>query len=204
MRCRHPEERNNKGLPREIPRYARDDSCHCRPEKRSDKSPPREASHFVRDDTKGFTLLEVLIVIVIISIIMMVATLSIHFNKKKQLETFTQQIANLITLAEEEAMLRPAVLGIALTSKTILVTRYDEKTKTWQPLTGNAFRKQTIPGDNEFTLSIQNQKITLDGNPHLLITSSGDIPAFQLNIGGTEEEPEYQIIGESSGNVYAK
>jgi len=66
----------------------------------------------------GFTLIEILVVILIISIVTSVALLSISRNENRQLETFTKDLVQTLTLAQEQAMLQPAVLGLAIERHT--------------------------------------------------------------------------------------
>jgi general secretion pathway protein H len=158
----------------------------------------------MRNSSNGYTLLEVLIVILIISIVATVASMTIHFNKNKQMETLAHEIANLITLAEEEAIARPAVLGLAFTSHQFQFFIYQENNHAWQPLTNKVFRARTIPNDVQMTLTIHNTIIPNEGKPALIISTSGDIPAFTISIGKTEQKPLYQVVGEANGKVYAK
>ena len=153
---------------------------------------------------KGFTLIEILIVIVIISIVASVATLTIHFNRNKQMETLANQLVDLINLAEEEAILRPAVLGLALTANSFQIYSYQEKDHAWEPLKNHVFRAREIPDHMQIVLKIHNKIIPANGIPQLIISQSGDIPAFILSIGQAKQPPLYQVIGEESGNVYAK
>src|SRR5258708_39791946 len=75
----------------------------------------------------GFTLIEILIVIVIISIVSGIAALTISRNQQKQYEYLANSLAHLITLAEEEAMLRPATLGLAFTPNSFQFFEYHNK-----------------------------------------------------------------------------
>jgi general secretion pathway protein H len=77
-----------------------------------------------RRDFSGFTLIEILIVIVIISIVGGAALLTISNNKNKQLQTAAHQLAATLLVAEEEAMLRPATLGLAFTPSTFQFYQY--------------------------------------------------------------------------------
>jgi general secretion pathway protein H len=156
----------------------------------------------MQSKTAGFTLVEVLIVIVIISIVASITMLSIHFNHNKQIESLAQNIAGLITLAEEEAMLRPCVLGLAFTTDHYQLYSYDENNHHWQPLSSHIFNAQPIPKDTQITLKIHDKIISAEGKPYLIISPSGDIPAFTILIGKLNQEPLYQIIGKESGETH--
>jgi general secretion pathway protein H len=67
----------------------------------------------------GFTLIEILIVMVIISIVGAASLLSISRNKNSQMENFARQLTNLITLAQQQAMLQPAVIGMTFSDSTV-------------------------------------------------------------------------------------
>lgn len=159
---------------------------------------------YERGGMNGFTLMEILIVIVIISIVASVATLTIHFNQNKQMESLAHQLVNQISLAQEEAMLRPIVLGIAINRNSIQFYSYNEQNSTWQLEKHNYFRVRSIPDNTVIHLKINDKSIPEDGKPHLIISSNGEIPSFIIAIGKPDEEPLYQVIGEENGNVYAK
>ena len=82
----------------------------------------------------GFTLIEVLIVIFIISIVSTTALMTIGRNENRRLETLAIQITQMLTLAEEEALLQPAVIGLAISDTSFQFLRY-------QPA-GNQYKKK--------------------------------------------------------------
>ena len=147
----------------------------------------------------GFTLIEVLIVMVIISIVASVAVLTITHNQTKRLAYLANQLVNIILLSEEEAILRPATLGVAFMPHHFQVFEYREK--KWTSLKNANFGLHAFSSDIQITLHVQNKIQALDGKPHLIISESGDLTPFVILIGNKEESPRYQVIGESSGNV---
>lgn len=152
---------------------------------------------------QGFTLIEILIVIVIISIVSSIAALTISHNQQKQYEYLAKSLAHLITLAEEEAMLRPATLGLAFTPENYQFFEYQDKgTKThWVALTDKLFGKHTYSSSIKLTVHVQNKTVPLDGQPHLIISASGDIVPFTIWIGKEDQEPSYQVTGFADGNI---
>ena len=67
-----------------------------------------------RKTKAAYTLIEILIVLFIISIVTGVAILHVRYNENKQIETFANRFVGLVRLAEEQAMLQPAVLGLSI------------------------------------------------------------------------------------------
>src|SRR5438445_13371118 len=84
----------------------------------------------------GFTLLEILVVLVIMNIVAGMAVLTIDRNANKRLQTFTQTLMQSLTLAEEQALLQPATLGLAFTPHSFCFYEYRLKQKgaRWEPL----------------------------------------------------------------------
>lgn len=155
-------------------------------------------------NARGYTLIEILIVIVIISIVASVATLSIHFNRNKQIEGLANQVTDLILLAENDAMMRSQVLGVGFTANTMQFFEWDEKKNVWQPAPEKNFQPKKLLEDLSVTLSINSNDVPLDGTPQLIISPSGDLPAFTLSLGNKNQAPLYQVIGEDNGQVYAR
>jgi general secretion pathway protein H len=151
---------------------------------------------------KGFTLIEILIVIVIISIVSSVALVTISGNKTKQVESFAKQLTRLITLAEQEAMLQPATLGLAFYQHSFQFFNYTpSEDNPWKAITTGSLGLHKIPEHIQLTLRVNNEGKVLDGKPHIFISESGDITAFTLTIANRGEKPAYVIRSDASGNV---
>lgn len=165
----------------------------------------RDCSPCMTMISQGFTLIEILIVIVIISIVTGIAALTISRNQQKQYEYLANSLSHLITLAEEEAMLRPATLGLAFTNQSFQFFEYKNTRNTnkthWYPMTDKLFGLHAYSQNIKLTVKVQNKEAALDGQPKIIITSSGDIVPFTIEIGKEDQQPSYQVIGSPSGNV---
>lgn len=152
---------------------------------------------------QGFTLIEILIVIVIISIISSVAILSIGINKDKQLDSISDQLINIFTLAEQEALLEPATIGFVLTPNSFQFYTYTKKgadESPWEAITGTTLGTHHLPDDVQITLKIQGK--TVKGvEPKLILSPSGDITPFVLYISRKGVAPRYKIVGTANGNI---
>jgi general secretion pathway protein H len=168
----------------------------------------RAPTYFVarnNNSIKGFTLIEILIVIVIISIISSITALTISHNQQKQYENLAQSLAQIITLAQEEAMLRSVTLGIAFTANSFQLFEYDNQlnknTTHWHALTNTVFGIHHFPQTIKIIFKIQNKDIILDGRPHSIISTSGDVIPFIIWIGKEDRSPSYQVTGYANGSV---
>lgn len=149
---------------------------------------------------KGYTLIEILIVIFIISIVSTVALVTIGHNKNRRLETIAKQITQMLTLAEEQAMLQPAMLGLYINESSFQFLIYQQQ---WTVLQDKSLRSHSIP-DN-VALTFENPTST-DNNddsltPQIIISTDGDITPFTLYIGNKGDAPRYVIKGEADGTV---
>ncbi len=152
----------------------------------------------------GFTLIELLIVMIIISIVAGIAMITIHTNQRKQYETLASQIKNAILLAEQEAMLRPATIGLAFTADRFQFYTFEHDAKMdsdkWVPL-DKPLGSHTIPMNTQIILKIQDKVIPADGEPKLILTPGNDVTPFVILIGKKEETPYYEITGKANGEV---
>jgi general secretion pathway protein H len=158
----------------------------------------------------GFTLIEILVVLFIISIVTSVALLSISRNENKQMETFANELTQIMTLAEEQAMLQPTVLGLSLSEHSFqfasLQSAAGGKKNIWSPLQDSILGKHNIPSNIQINVIVGNakaEKAEVD-IPQIIISSNGDITPFTIYVGKKGEKPRYAIIGDEDGNVTSK
>lgn len=153
-----------------------------------------------RRTLRGFTLIELLIVIVIISVVSSVALLTISHNQNKDIENFAHRLVQVITLAEHEAMLRPATLGLGFTGTTYQFYNYKPSSK-WQPIDDKNLSSHSIPNNVQITLKMNEKTIALDGKPVIIISESSDITPFIILLSEPNKRPVYQVTGDANGNI---
>ncbi len=144
----------------------------------------------------GFTLIEILVVLVIISIVMTFAMLSFgDFGARRAVIAEGQQLVHEINLAKQEAILESTTLAIRIHNRGYQVMRFKEPNQ-WQPIKSSVFQ-HTFSRKMRIQLNAQKQK-------QLLINSAGFITPFELNL-GTESEPQMIIItGHADGSLTLK
>lgn len=145
----------------------------------------------------GFTLIEILMVILIISITISFALISYgDFGKERKIVNNAQQFSDYIELVKNESILRANTLAIRIHNNYYETLSLDNH--NWQPLKQSFFKKQ------HFT---SNMVVFFTKNKHknlIIINPSGSISSFTLNFGKSKHEIVAQIIGLSNGSIKIK
>ena len=135
----------------------------------------------------GFTLIEVLIVIVIVAI--MSATVAISFNggdRERRLKVEVQRIAGLLELTRSQAIQRNEEWGLFVDESTFSFAYFDEETRDWVAWQQRPLRETTLE-NMRLELSVDEQ-VELPGTfdegdvPDLVFFSSGESQKYDLRI----------------------
>jgi len=153
----------------------------------------------------GFTLLEVMVVVVIISVLSSFVILSLQGKDKSlQFENEAKRLNHVIALAREEAILNSEVLGLRFRKNcySFMVRKDDE----WKAYNDRVFGPHEIAAGIEFQLLINNIITFLPVEqspkvPQIAIWPSGEISPFELNIKSTFIESVYTLVGNEFGSI---
>ena len=142
----------------------------------------------------GFTLLELMVVLVIIGIILTFAMLSVGGDDLGELmEQETHRMMTLLDLASDEAVLRGEELAVLFSEDgyEFLVLNEDR----WQTTTEDRLLKAyTLPADIELRLEIE-------GEPPILTASAAEVEEEVDEVEDEEEELQPQVFILSSGEM---
>jgi general secretion pathway protein H len=146
----------------------------------------------------GFTLLEILVVLVIIGVIITMATLSIGvLGSDPQSEDEARRFWAVLRQAREEAELQAIDLAIFVGATDYEFLRFDTRRNQWQPMVDDKlYAQRTLPEGLRFRLWMEGREIVLkpglpdrskkdEGEkwpPQLTVLSSGDVVPFELQI----------------------
>jgi len=157
----------------------------------------------------GFTLLEILVVVVIIGVMATLAVLSIggrSLDDRMALEA--RRLHELMALAADEAVLQGAELGFIQTAEgyDFLVLR-DGK---WQPLEdAGPLRARAVAPPLYLELQIDGRRVAplrsddprQELKPQVLLLSSGEATEFTLDLHAQQFAPYYRLQGDLLGQL---
>jgi len=171
-----------------------------------------------RKRDKGFSLLELLVVIVIIAILFTFTTLAIRGTSPEELiQTEAQRLDRLLQLALEEAILKGQEFGLEFKPDSYRFLLYFEN--TWQPLDNDdLLRERQLPQNMEFELEIEQIEVLVEKDsadtdkqgeekpdPQVFILSSGEItPDFSVRLVMPGVETSYIVSGTANGEHKAE
>lgn len=151
---------------------------------------------------KGFTLVEVLVVILIISIVSSVAILNFNRNQDHRIKTFANELVQILNLAEEQAILQPAILGLYVNDHQLQFAIH--KNKTWELQEDRLLGTHLIPNGIQIKLAIEELGKVDKKQPPIIFSVNGGMTPFTLFIGRSGKKPGYAITGNVDGDVILK
>ncbi len=146
----------------------------------------------------GFTLIEILVVLVIIGITIGFALLAFgDFGGSRRVVTAAESLSNQIKLIQQQAIMESATYGMQIEAKQYTVLKFSSSS-TWQKSTNPFFKRiLTFPSNTlvSFTSTSPKQQ------PSIIIYSSGEMTPFQITFGTPKSPTLIKIIGEANGDI---
>jgi general secretion pathway protein H len=152
----------------------------------------------------GFSLIEILVVVVILAIVSTIALMSLGvLGDDRELRTEAQRMQTLLEIAQDEAIMQGREFGMEIMLDSFRFVEFNPFTNQWSVIVGDdTLRLRQLPEDVEFELTLEDRDVELeldpaeistiedaadrspgeDYSPHLLIFSSGDMSPFELRI----------------------
>ena len=170
----------------------------------------------------GFSLIEILVVVVIVGIVMSVAVLSLSLvGGDKEIRDEAQRVISLVAVAQDESMLQGREYGLEFMQRSYRFVELDPLTGQWTEIIGDdALRFRELPEELELELYIEDRRVLLkpdpeeierDENergrdienyaPHVLIYSSGDMTPFEVHFVRDIDDGLVAIRSDLTGDI---
>ena len=170
----------------------------------------------------GFSLIEILVVIVIIGIVLSIAILSVSLvGGDKAIREEAQRMMALLDVARDESMLQGREYGLEFMLGGYRFVELDPISGQWSEIIGDdTLRMRELPQELEIQLYIEDRPVILKPNPaqterdesemargleryapHVLIYSSGDLTPFELRFVRDVDDSVVAIEGDIMGMV---
>ena len=156
--------------------------------------------------SKGFTLFEILIVVVIVTISVSAILLNTSFvSGSNDLKVLGNDLSKTIRLLYQEAIFENKNYAISINHEGFKVLEYDGE--DWAESGQTFFRKVKLNESQQSILVIENLLVeSVDESdlvPHILILSSGEMTPFEWEIRDSDARASITLFGDFLGNVLA-
>jgi general secretion pathway protein H len=147
------------------------------------QGPPRRAPRAAA----GFTLIEILVVVVIIGVLAAGMVLSVTLTgRDRDLEKESDRLLALFTYAREQAELQTREYGVMFQDDGYEFLTYDARRGAWRSIfEDDALGARHLPDGLDFKLIVEGRPVVLtrpkdakDKTPQVMIFSNGDLTAF--------------------------
>ena len=164
----------------------------------------------------GFTLIELMVVVVIIGVVIAATLLSVgSTGRDSQLERERDRLAALIEYVRERAALQTLEYGLRCEIGGYRFVMYDSRAAKWlQDPLDESLRARTLPAGLELALRIEDRAIVLaartdaarrvtpaDLTPQVMLYSSGELTSFKLTLSRTGVGRSALLTGTNAGHL---
>jgi len=169
-----------------------------------------------RQRLRGFTLIEMLVVVVIIGVLATGLFLSLgDTGRDRALEQERDRLTALIAYVREQGELQTLEYGLHLTPNGYRFTVYDNRNNAWvQEDLDDILRPRTLPDGLSFALVLEGRPVVLDPpdtrqlgattpdvSPQIMLFSNGDLNSFELTIRRTTANRSVTLRSTETGKI---
>jgi general secretion pathway protein H len=163
---------------------------------------------------RGFTLVEILVVLVIMAVVISLAVLSIGVTgRDSQLDEEVRRLEGLVVLLHERALLEGRDFGLRIEPTAYEFVVYDPYRDRWLTLTGESeFRHRDLPKGVMFQLELDSVQVVLKPverdlttdappPPQVAIAASGEGTPFRLTLLREGTRARAAVDGDAFGKI---
>jgi general secretion pathway protein H len=163
---------------------------------------------------RGFTLLEVLVVLVIVAVMAGMITASIGDSPQRTLNREAERLQQVMQLAVQEAVLQGQEFGISLHRYGYQIRQFDPRDARWHSPMERMFERYRLPQPIQLSLSMEGSASRLavtasspllsDDKPAVLFFSSGELSPFLLRLEHPDADDVVELMSDGINGVYRR
>lgn len=161
-----------------------------------------------RRHNNGFTMIEILVVLIVVGLLAALAVANIGGNQqKREMDNAVSQMFLLMQSANEQAVLDNSEIGLKLKEQAYRFMRFDDLTGEWVPMKDRMFRSYRYPEWLVVTDIIEDDlpRLTTDEDqerPDIVFFSSGELTPFEMEFTiGSDTDLMYRIYTNETGEL---
>jgi len=175
------------------------------------------------NNERGFTLIEILVVVIIIATISSMALLSLSLvGDDRELDRERRRLASLLEVAQDEATMQGREFGLEFLQSGYRFVEFDPFSSQWSEIQyDDLLRLRQFPEGMEMELYIEDKRVILATDPtefeepddddmstqvdeflpHVYLSASGESTAFEIRLRRDANNQELFMRGDILGNI---
>ena len=161
----------------------------------------------------GFTLLELLVVVVIIGIITSMAVISVNvLGGDHEMQQEAERLQAILAQAREDALLQSRDLGLRIDETSLEFLEYDGRSERWRQVLGDPLlRERTLPAGLRLRLRLEDRDVQLKPRqpateaepiyPQVILQASGEMVPFDLVFTRDGTDEQRRVSGTVDGRI---
>lgn len=166
---------------------------------------------------RGFTMIELLVVLVLIGIMVSMATLSFGvLGRDRQSEEETRRFWAVLQQAREEAELQTEDIAVFISADSYEYLRFEPRRNEWLSLADDElYAPRELPEGLRFRLRIESREVVLKPGlpdrsdkeenekwpPQVMVLSSGDVMPFELELERDGAPSVWRVTGQANNDL---
>ncbi|MBI3545465.1 MAG: GspH/FimT family pseudopilin [Gammaproteobacteria bacterium] len=155
----------------------------------------------VRRACRGFTLIEITVVVLIIVIVLGIVGVNLEPDRNSAVREEAQRLAFLLHTAQQEAVLQGKVLAVALQAQGYSFVMLNDKNEFKPMPDDEIFRARSLPPNISIS-AIDIEGAAENEAPRLVILPTGELPAFIVTF--SRDSAHWQVVGTETGEITAR
>jgi general secretion pathway protein H len=162
---------------------------------------------------RGFTLLEILVVVAIIGLLVGAATLSMGgLGNDREIAQESRRLRSMIGLLNEEALMQTRDYGVMFTETGYRFLVFDYQQSKWvEPFTDELLERHTLERELSLRLFLDGREVPLERSfesqgidnpePQIMLLSSGEVTPFTIELTRRGNDGRFELTAELDGTV---